>query len=488
MKLNSIVKYLLRFTFLQVVLSYLTIFFFDYYLIPNIDLFPDQRGYTFRNQIDANLKEDAERFFPWIDSGLVKLDVVLVGFVFIFLVFLYSTKFYTYVNELSFSLDKNYLDEYFSLYLIWTSSLMVFVTIFRFSNLILRSYLIAFTFIVPLVLLIFRNAEFLSSLFGRVVTNEQYITFNLKEDSIFRNLRIMTFRKKLSDEKFEYLNKTDEIIMSIDKINKKTNVNLVIFNFEDEREIKPELEKYLVNLNKKVLIISKEQIAFKSLFISRTENINGYILTYFNNDIQYGSKYILKRFLDVLTSLLALVILIPLNIFTVVYIYTLDRGPVIIKQKRVGLHGSEFNMYKFRTMKQNSHSLREDLRDLNQNDEAIFKIDNDPRIIKGAEFLRKYSIDEIPQFINVLMGHMSVVGPRPLFSEDTELFDNNYMRRLNVLPGITGLLQINERNTSDFSTWYKYDIEYIDNWSLLLDFKIMIKTPFSLMKKEVKGL
>jgi lipopolysaccharide/colanic/teichoic acid biosynthesis glycosyltransferase len=125
---------------------------------------------------------------------------------------------------------------------------------------------------------------------------------------------------------------------------------------------------------------------------------------------------------------------------------------------------------------------------LNQNDDAIFKIDNDPRIIKGAEFLRKYSIDELPQFINVLMGQMSVVGPRPLFSEDTELFDNNYMRRLNVLPGITGLLQINERNTSDFSTWYKYDIEYIDNWSLLLDIKIIIKTPFSLLKKEVKGL
>ena len=125
---------------------------------------------------------------------------------------------------------------------------------------------------------------------------------------------------------------------------------------------------------------------------------------------------------------------------------------------------------------------------MNQNYDAIFKIDNDPRIIKGAEFLRKYSIDELPQFINVLMGQMSVVGPRPLFSEDTELFDNNYMRRLNVLPGITGLLQINERNTSDFSTWYKYDIEYIDNWSLLLDIKIIIKTPFSLLKKEVKGL
>ena len=298
----------------------------------------------------------------------------------------------------------------------------------------------------------------------------------------------MTFRKKLSDETLESLDNTNEVIMSIDKINKRTNVNLVVFNFEGKTEIQPELEKYLVNLNKKVLIISKKEIAFKSLFISRTEDVNGYKLTYFNNDIQYGSKYILKRSLDVLTSLLALVVLIPLSIFTAVYIYTLDKGPVVIRQKRVGLHGSEFNMYKFRTMKQDSHSLREDLRDLNQNDDAIFKIDNDPRIIKGAEFLRKYSIDELPQFINVLMGQMSVVGPRPLFSEDTELFDNNYMRRLNVLPGITGLLQINERNTSDFSIWYKYDIEYIDNWSLLLDIKIIIKTPFSLLKKEVKGL
>ena len=83
---------------------------------------------------------------------------------------------------------------------------------------------------------------------------------------------------------------------------------------------------------------------------------------------------------------------------------------------------------------------------------------------------------------------MSVVGPRPLFEEDTQLFDKNYMRRLNVLPGITGLLQINERNTPDFSTWYKYDIEYIDNWSIYLDMKIILKTPFSLFKSKTKGL
>tara|TARA_B100000123_G_scaffold151606_1_gene112022 strand:+ start:174 stop:590 length:417 start_codon:yes stop_codon:yes gene_type:complete len=138
-------------------------------------------------------------------------------------------------------------------------------------------------------------------------------------------------------------------------------------------------------------------------------------------------------------------------------------------------------------MKKDSHELRDQLSDLNKNDKAIFKIENDPRIIKGSEFLRKYSLDELPQFLNVLKGDMSIVGPRPLFNEDTKLFTESYMRRLNVMPGITGLLQINERNTSDFETWYKYDIEYIENWSLFLDLKIILKTPFSLFNTS-KGL
>ena len=134
-------------------------------------------------------------------------------------------------------------------------------------------------------------------------------------------------------------------------------------------------------------------------------------------------------------------------------------------------------MYKFRTMKNNAHELREELEDLNKNDEIIFKIENDPRIIKGTNFMRNFSLDELPQLINVVKGDMSLVGPRPLFEEDTNYFDKNYMRRLNVLPGITGL-QINERNTSDFETWYKYDIEYIDNWTLYLDLKIIFNDPF----------
>ena len=138
-------------------------------------------------------------------------------------------------------------------------------------------------------------------------------------------------------------------------------------------------------------------------------------------------------------------------------------------------------------MKVDSHLKRESLKDLNKNDEVIFKIENDPRIFKGGEFLRKFSLDELPQLINVFKGEMSLVGPRPLFKEDTKMFDTNYMRRLNVLPGLTGLLQINDRNTDEFEVWYKYDMEYIEQWSLLLDLKLFSRLlcPFS---KKSKGL
>ena len=488
MNFSRLIKYAFRFIVLQATLTYITIFYFNNLLIPSNDLFPDQKGFTFRNQIDNNLFEDATRFFPFLNENLINLEVFLFLFIFVFLIFLYSTKFYTYVNELSFSLDRSYIDEYFSIYLTWTSSLMIFLTMFRFSNLIYRGYLLLFTFIVPLILLIFRNSEFLSSLIGRSVTDESYITINLKEDSVFRNLRIVTFRNELENLRINNLDDTDLLINKIDKINKKSNLNLVIINFEDKSNIDKKFENYLINLNKKILIISKKRISFNNYFINRSDEVSGYFLTYFNNDIQYGSKYILKRILDTIISIIALFLFSPIFIFVSLYLYFIDGLPVFIKQTRVGLHGQSFNMYKFRTMKINSHEMRSDLQDQNQNDAEIFKIENDPRILEGAKFLRNFSIDEFPQFINVLKGDMSIVGPRPLFDEDTQLFDKNYMRRLNVLPGITGLLQINDRNTSEFSTWYKYDIEYIDNWTLWLDLKIIFKTPLALIKGNSKGV
>ena len=487
MRLGSYVKYSVRFLFLQALLTFLTINYLNTFLISK-DFCEQCVGNSFLIQINNNLWEDRNRFFSFIPEQYINIEIFISFFIFVFLIILYSTKFYTYVNELSFSIDRNYFDEFISIFLLWTTTFIIFLTMFRVSHLISRGYLFVFTLIIPVILLIFRNSEFLSSILGRSVTNENSITFNLEEDSVFRNLRILTFRKPLKNFNGINLNDSEKVIELIDSENKKNNVNLIVLNFNSANKISETLESFLINLNKKVLIISKNEMAFNNYFLKREETVSNYFLTYFNNDIQYGSKYIIKRVLDISLSVMAILLFSPILIGIYLYIRILDGGPSIIKQNRVGLHGKQFKMYKFRTMKNNSHDLRGDLQDLNKNDNVIFKIENDPRLLKGTSRLRNLSLDELPQLLNVLLGNMSLVGPRPLFEEDTKLFSEKYMRRLNVLPGITGLLQINERNTSEFETWYKYDIEYIENWTLYLDLKIIFKTPLSLFKNKTKGI
>ncbi len=478
MKVKSILKYFLRFVILQTILTTLIIFYFDNFLISNQD---------FKQIIYLNLVEDIQRFLPFMNIGFVTIDLFLSLMILVFLIILYSTKFYTYVNELSFSLNRNLLDEFFQIYLLWASYLFGIFYIFRFEN-VSRGYTLLLTFFVPIILLIFRNPEFLSSLLGRSVTNENYITINLDENSNFRNLRIITFRKKLDNLFHENLNNVNEIIQNIDEINKLNKINLIVINLKKVSQIDLELEEYLINTNKKVLLISENKPEFKINFIYRQEILEENYFTYFNNDIQYGSKYIIKRALDIVYSLIGIIFFFPIMILLALYIVILDGFPFFIKQRRVGLHGEIFNMYKFRTMKKNSHELRKELDSLNESDGPLFKIENDPRILSKLGFVRKYSLDELLQFFNVIKGDMSIVGPRPLFDDDTQLFETKYMRRLNVMPGITGLLQINERNAGEFETWYKYDIEYIDNWTLFLDFKILLKTPFALFSKKIRGL
>lgn len=419
----------------------------------------------------------------FIPLNIISVDAVLVLIVFLFLIVLYSTKFYTYVNELDFAYEKKYLDEFLNIYLLWNSFLFSCFLIFRFSGLS-RGNLLVFTFIVPTILLLFRNSELLSSLLGRPLINENYISFNLGEDSIYRNLRIMSFRKNIGN----FVIDTPELsINKIDEVNKSNNVNLVILNLNNTTTISEELERYLINLNKKILLISNKKIKFKSNFLYREETIENKNFVYFNNDIQYGAKFILKRILDLIISLIIVPLILFISIIVSIFIFIKDGNPVCIKQSRVGLHGKIFKMYKFRTMKNNSHELRDDLQNQNKKSGPLFKLDDDPRLINGAKFIRKYSLDELPQILNVIKGEMSLVGPRPLFDTDTKMFDTKYMRRLNVLPGMTGLLQIKDRNADDFETWFKYDVEYIENWSLYLDVKILIKTLPSLFNGKVQG-
>lgn len=447
--------------------------------------------YVFVNQehkfeVYLSLVEDRDRFYDFIPLSWVTVDALFFILIFIFLVLLYSTKFYTYVNELDFSYDRKFLDDYFILYLLWNSFLFSSLYVFRITGLS-RANLVLFSFLIPLLLLLFRNSEILSTLLGRSVSNENYISFNLDEFSNFKNLRILAFRNERLSLNCDEKVLSKKIIKEVDKLNKSTDISLVVIRLMKLKKLDAELEEYLINLNKKVLLISDNKLVFNTNFIFRLLEVSSQKIYYFNNDIQYGAQYILKRIFDITVSILLLILFLPLLIFSAFLILKRDSSPVLIKQNRIGLHGKKFQMYKFRTMYKNAHVERDQLKSESKKNSPLFKISDDPRIITGLGLLRKYSVDEIPQLINVIKGDMSLVGPRPLFEEDTELFDKNYMRRLNVLPGMTGLLQINDRNTDDFEVWYKYDLEYIENWNLRLDVEILLRTVTAVFNRKNSG-
>ncbi|MGK7943787.1 MAG: sugar transferase [Microcystaceae cyanobacterium] len=191
-----------------------------------------------------------------------------------------------------------------------------------------------------------------------------------------------------------------------------------------------------------------------------------------------GLDYRIKRMIDIFGSLFGLIILSPLLLGVSIIIWCSSPGPVFYRQQRIGLHGKPFKMWKFRTMVMNADKLQASLESQNEStDGVLFKIKNDPRIIPIGHFLRRSSIDELPQLFNVLWGQMSLVGPRPLPIRDVERFESWHHIRHQVLPGITGLWQISGRSDlADFDDAARLDLYYIDNWSLNLDLDILVET------------
>ncbi len=189
-----------------------------------------------------------------------------------------------------------------------------------------------------------------------------------------------------------------------------------------------------------------------------------------------------KRLMDITVSVIILGLLFPLFVLVSILIKATSKGPVFFKQQRVGYNGRVFNCLKFRTMIENAEGLQKDLLRLNEMDGPVFKIRNDPRVTKVGRIFRKTSIDELPQLINVLKGDMSLVGPRPPIPSEVNEYDLKDLRRLSMRPGITCLWQINGRNSIPFEKWMSLDMQYIDNWSLALDFKILLKTVPAVLK------
>ena len=240
-KLSSALKYFVRFLFLQVILTSLTIWYFDNYLV---------RDSEHKFELFQNLIEDRERFFMFVPFKYVTIDTSIAIFVFIFLISIYSSKFYTYVNELDYSIKGGLLDEFLNIYLIWTSFLLSFFFLLRFSGLS-RGYIMLYTLIPPLILLFLRNSELASLFLGRSIVNETFVSFNLSNESKYRNLRIMALRKSLGNFNVEIENSSETIISTIDNVNKSEKINLIVISLYKGMHITKELQNYLLNLNKK---------------------------------------------------------------------------------------------------------------------------------------------------------------------------------------------------------------------------------------------
>ena len=191
-----------------------------------------------------------------------------------------------------------------------------------------------------------------------------------------------------------------------------------------------------------------------------------------------------KRLTDLIGATLGVIVLFPLLLVVSLLIKASSRGPVLFKQTRIGLGGRPFTIYKFRSMVINAPELQKKMEELNEAAGPVFKIKNDPRITGIGRFIRAYSIDELPQLLNVIKGDMSLVGPRPPILKEVLQYEPWQRRRLSVIPGLTCIWQTSGRCNIGFDEWMKMDLQYIDQWSYWLDIKLILKTIWVVLKSD----
>ncbi|MDO4363540.1 MAG: sugar transferase [Clostridia bacterium] len=304
---------------------------------------------------------------------------------------------------------------------------------------------------------------------------------NFEFGSEYTNEKIRT-RKKI---KFPHIVADDVPVIAtdirfIDWIRKTTLdevfINLPYCESSDVFEIVEELEGMGVTVH--LNIPSLDNMLSESTF----NNINckiysGYPLATFAAAVHDSTQLAIKRVIDIIGALVGIIISIPIIAITAVPLLIESPGPLFFKQERVGQNGRLFNIYKLRSMYKDAEERKKELMAHNKMDGLMFKMDNDPRITKVGRVIRKLSIDELPQFFNVLKGDMSLVGTRPPTVKEFEQYENRHKRRLSMRPGITGMWQVSGRsNINDFEEVVKLDCEYIDNWNLWLDIQILLKT------------
>jgi exopolysaccharide biosynthesis polyprenyl glycosylphosphotransferase len=246
----------------------------------------------------------------------------------------------------------------------------------------------------------------------------------------------------------------------------------------------PEIEGYIIDCEKMGITV-RMLLDLYDLKLAKTQISyigNLPMLSFRTVNLNENQKF-LKRIIDIVGAIVGLILTAMIFIIFGPAIKLESPGPIVYSQIRVGQNGRKFRCYKFRTMYEGADEHKKELEHMNMMKGAIFKVENDPRITRIGSFMRKHSLDEFPQFYNVLKGEMSLVGTRPPTVDEVEQYEKHHRRRLSIKPGITGLWQVSGRNEIvDFDEIVALDVKYIDNWSLWLDIKIMFKTVFSVFR------
>ena len=424
-------------------------------------------------------------FFSWTQSELYVSTIVILVLLYVVIFVFYDNKRPSVIHQSPFeNLISVALNE-----IMLMGAFLVYLFAMQRGTLVSR-YVIGFTFLFALIFdlifrLVFRFILIGYSRDGEKINNVMLVT--------------LSYLAKGITEEFEknqgYLNRISCItILDKDMTGRKINGIPVVGNEENYLDTHRQnvYDEVFVNIpysyevKLKRLIMGFEQMGVTvNLNIEfnfdasekRIRNFAGYQVISFSAAILDPGSLFIKRLFDILGSIVGLLICaVSIVIFGPVIKLT-SPGPVLFAQTRVGINGRRFKIYKLRTMYQDADQRKAELMDQNEMKGFMFKIKNDPRITPIGAFLRKTSIDELPQFLNVLIGDMSLVGTRPPTEDEYERYRNYHMRRLSIRPGITGMWQVSGRNEiKNFEDVVRLDLYYIDNWSLLLDIRLIFKT------------
>lgn len=373
-------------------------------------------------------------------------------------------------------------------------SAAIFVLKFHFIS---RPFILIFVVVNFLLLSGFRLfAKTGISRFGRLLSGERNILIVGSDDRAAQVAAVLEEAKQWGYHLVGVVPETAEAVLD-SRLNKYPSIPLSRFSEAIRQHTVDEVifvvsKEALAKLEEVFLLCEEEGIKTRvmlSFFPHVTskvylEALQDLPLLTFTTTPQNDYLLMIKNGIDMVLACSLLVLTAPLFGLVALLIKSTSKGPVVFKQVRCGLGGRKFVFYKFRSMVDNAEAVQGQLQHLNEMSGPVFKIGNDPRRTAVGRFLRKFSLDELPQLINILKGDMSFVGPRPPIPREVEKYERWQRRRLRMKPGLTCLWQVRGRNEIDFEEWMKLDLQYIDSWSLLLDIKIVLKTiPIVLLGK-----